>query len=69
MFHENDEICEFFNVQKLLFHEQNYYFAKKITNLRRKSRVKVQKIGVKFQKSGVKVHNFELSCGRGRRGH
>ena len=39
---------------------ENYYFTKKITNLRRKSRVKVQKSGVKVQKSGVKVHITNL---------
>ena len=39
---------------KLLFHEENYYFTKKITNLRRKSRVKVQKSGLKSKKVGSK---------------
>ena len=34
---------------------EKYYFTKKITNLQRKNRVKVQKGGVKVQKSGVKV--------------
>ena len=39
---------------------ENYYFTKKITNLRRKSRVKVQKIVIKVQKSGVKVQITNL---------
>ena len=39
---------------------ENYYFTKKISNLRRKSRVKVQKNGIKVQKSGVKVHITNL---------
>ena len=39
---------------------ENYYFTKKIINLRRKSRIKVQKRGVKVQKSGIKVHITNL---------
>ena len=48
------------SINRLTLFCENYYFTKKITNLRRKLLICEEKSRVKVQKSGIEVHITNL---------